>query len=195
MIKTTAKGVGIACLFLLGILTSIALCILIVQLVRLTYSMGYLGLILRLACCALLFAGSVLAVLLIPRKNAKVKKRNKVGAVIVAVLFSALLSHYFDFIPTIRDLSSEPVTIERTASVDQHDTDVFISTNAPIDKFPSSMLEVLRDEDGDVVFEPYIINGPDNLTRRRKFGDDYHMTITYYPHSKTRIVTVIQKPR
>ena len=57
------------------------------------------------------------------------------------------------------------------------------------------MLEVLRDEDGDVVFEPYIINGPDNLTRRRKFGDDYHMTITYYPHSKTRIVTVIQKPR
>lgn len=86
MIKSTAKGVGVVCLFILGILTLIALCILVVQLVRLTYSMGYPGLILRIGFCVLLFAGSILAALLIPCKNPKAEKRSKVGAVIVATV-------------------------------------------------------------------------------------------------------------
>ena len=95
-----------------------------------------------------------------------------------------LLGNYFDFVPTIRDLTSEPKTETYSVVVQQSGSKVTLETNTqPIKHFKMSMFEVLRDEAGERIFTPYMFR----LFQKKKFSAVYSMTIRYYPHSGTRV--------
>ena len=186
------KGFMLLLFLLLGTVTVIAAIIFFYQLIRFTYCMGHSGLILRLVACVIIVITSLLALMLYIRNHKKDNSKNS-KFVVLFVIISVLSVWLLNIVPTIRDLASTPVTETHLASVTQNGYSVYIQTNAPLYIFPSSMIEVLRDQDGDVVFTPFVINSFQTINRQRKFSDYYRMTIAYYPNSKTRISTVIQK--
>ena len=152
------------------------------------WAMG--GLVSRLAVCTVLMLSAVIWLAVSLRKRGE-GGRGKTYAVI-ALLASALLSAHMDFIPTMQDLVSEPVTETCLVSVEQKHYRVSLTTNSrPLQRYPMSMLENLKDDTGLRIFTPTWIFKP---FQKYKFGADYHMTITYYPHSNTRVsVTDITK--
>ena len=185
------KGFLLVLFLSVGTATVIAAIVFFYQLIRFTYCMGHAGLILRPVACVICILTLSLSMMQYMRTHKKSKhKKSKLAA--LCVIISIFLVWAFDVVPTMRDLTAHPVTETHLASVTQKDYDVYIQTNAPLYIFPSSMLEVLRDQDGAVIFTPFVMNSFQNMNRRRMFSDYYYMTIVYYPHSKTRISTTIQ---
>ena len=173
------------CLFLLGLAATFAAIIVLCQLLFLTYSMGYGGLVLRLAICTALLLSSIVWLAFSLRGRKKRGKGNAAVYAAIALVASGLLCAYMDFIPTIRDLTAEPVTEACLVFVEQKGYQVSLVTNSyPINRYKMSMLENLTDDTGERVFTPIWIFKP---FQKYNFGADYHMTITYYPHSNTRV--------